>query len=176
LKKVIYIIIILVYTGFIILNTIEIGYVEVGYSGKLFSNYLPFMLMIALVTGLAAFYFFTKVFPKGYSMQRKPIKVLTSLLFLLLAFAITVKVFLFINESIGHQSVISVDGIIAKKWSERQNRRSTNYFLSIRDSLSGKYYEFVIKKYIYDLIGEKGSKIDKEFYRGSLGIIYRYSY
>jgi hypothetical protein len=151
------------------------GYIEIGGNEKIIRNNLLLMILIALAIGGLVSYYFPKIFPKGYAKQNKAGRIFLPILFLILSFAFTVGIFLFANASFGHQTVIKVEGYIEKKWFKR-NRKSNDYFLGLRDTVSGKYYEFQVKENIYDQIGKRGDKVAKDFYKGSLGIIYRYHY
>ena len=175
LKKIIYVAAILFYAGIGIIGAVGNGYTELGGTEKIFKNNLLLVLIIGLSIGILVLYNFAKLFPKAHAKHDRYSKIVLSIFILTLALGITMGNFLFINSSLGNIKPITINGFIEKKWS-RAGRKKSDYYLGLKDSASGKYYEFEVKKNIYYQVGEKGDKISKVFYKGSLGVIYRYSY
>lgn len=150
-------------------------YVELGTNNKLIRNHWLLLLLITLVVGSAISWYFPRVFPKGYSVQKKAGKIAIPVIFFILSFIMTIGLFRVINSSFPKQERISIDGFIVRKWSNT-GRKSNEYFFAVRDLASGKSYEFRVKRNTYDKIGFGGKSFKKEFYKGSLGIIYRNPY
>jgi hypothetical protein len=175
LKKIIYLIAITVYIGVSVLGAYGNDYIETGGSASIVKENPVFVILTALIVGISVFWFFPRVFPKGYSGQNRAGRILLPVTFFILSFAFTIGVLLFINTTIGPQERVRINGVIEKKW-VRGESRSKDYLLGLRDSASGRYYEFKVKKTVYEQIGNVNEKVAKDFYRGSLGVMYRYSY
>ncbi|MDZ4793158.1 MAG: hypothetical protein SGI83_02680 [Bacteroidota bacterium] len=172
MKKAVYLVLILLYAVIGTIGMIGGQYVELGANNKLISTNWPLMLLVTLIVGTTVSYFFTRVYPKGYSVQKKAGKIAIPVIFFLLSFVMTIGVLRVVNTSFPGQEPITVDGFIVRKWSNK-SRKSSEYFLSVRDLTSKKNYEFRIKRKTYEKIGFGGNSFKKEFYKGSLGIIYR---
>lgn len=175
MKKIIYLLAILFYAGVGLLGAAGNGYSELGGTERIIKNNLLLMLSIALLVGALVSFYFPNMFPESYAKQNKGGKIFIAIIFLFLSFVFTVGIFLFANASLGHRSVIPIKGVVEKKWYSRK-QKGRDYYLALRDSVSGAYYEFRVKKGIYYQIGVKGDKVSKDFYKGSLGVIYRYSF
>lgn len=173
--RVIYFLSIFFYAGIGILGAVGHKYFEVDGGNRILNNYLLIISIIALAIGLLVFYYFKILFPKGYAKQNEIIRMLIPLLFVFLAFTMTVNVFKFVNSSLGAQKEITVEGFIEQKWQERGGKKM-DYFIKMKDTVSGFSYAFEIKSNIYDMVGKKGDRISKVFYRGSLGVIYSHEY
>lgn len=175
MRKFIYVSFILLYAVIGIIGMVGGQYVELGANNKLIRTQWPLMLLITLVVGAAISYFFTKVFPKGYSVQKKAGKIAIPVIFFALAFIMTIGVLRVINTNFPGQERISIDGFITRKWSKKA-KKSSEYFIAVRDLTANKLYEFRVKRKTYERIGFGGSSFKKEFYKGPLGIIYRNKY
>ena len=140
------------------------------------SSYGLWVCLVAAVTGILTAYFFPKVFPKGFAIQRKAGKVLIILVLVGIFFPLTIGFFKFANSTIGKQELFTIDGRITNKWIKPGAKRTRIYYLKLRDDTSGDYFEFKVKRKVYDQLGFMGSSVQKDFYRGSLGIIYRRNY
>lgn len=151
------------------------GYTEMGGTKRIIDHNLVLMILIALIVGLLSYYSFIKLFPKGYEKLNVFGRTGIPMVFVVIAFAFTTGFFLFANASFGKRQMVSVNGVIERKWL-KDIGKSNEYYIGIRDTVTEEYYEFVIKKHIYDQLGAVGDGIIKDFYRGSLGVIYRYSY
>ncbi|HEX7847552.1 MAG TPA: hypothetical protein VF476_17250 [Chitinophagaceae bacterium] len=176
MKKIVYLVSIAFYVGVAALGMTGNGYSEVGGSQKILNNNLFLIAAIALGVGSLVAYYFPKIFPKGFVKQSKGGRIFIVIIFFVISFGSTVGIFLFGNASFGHQKLIRVDGYIEKKWFKKKQKGRYDYYIGLRDSISQNYYEFKVKESIYDLVGPVGDKISKDFYRGSLGVIYRYGY
>jgi hypothetical protein len=173
--KFLYVIAILFYGGIGILGLAGNGYMEKGGPDRIVYNNLLLVIFFSIATGLLVTIYFPKYFPKGWALQKRPGRVLIVILFCTLSFAATLGAFMFTNCSFGKQTLVRIDGIINKKWTVGGGKRH-DYFLGIRDSISGTYYEFEVKKHIYQQVGERGNRISRNFYKGYFGIIYRYKF
>ncbi len=175
MRKFIYVSFILLYAVTGIIGMVGGQYVELGANNKLIRNQWLLMLFITLVVGTALSYYFTRVFPKGYSVQKKGGKIAIPIIFFILSFIMTIGVLRVINTSFPTQKRISIDGFIVRKWTNKA-KKSSEYFFAVRDRLSDSTYEFRIKRKTYERIGFGGSSFSKEFYRGPLSIVYRNQY
>ena len=176
MKKIIYLSATLSYAALGIFGSVANAYLETGAFKKLMAACGLWMLLTAAITGFLAAYFFPKVFLKGYGMQRKAGKILVLVILIALSFALTVGVFKFINSHVGKQTLIELEGRITNKWVEKGNKGARSYFLKLRDNATGESFEFKVKRKVYEQLGYMGSSVKKDFYRGSLGIVYRHSY
>jgi hypothetical protein len=176
MKKFIYLTATLAYAALGIFGATGNAYIETGATNKLLKHYGLWVLLAAAITGILTVYFFPKVFPKEFAIQRKAGKVLIMLVLIALFFPLTIGVFKFINAHAGKQELFTIDGRISNKWIKKGAKRTKIYYLSLRDNVSGRDFEFRVKRKAYDQLGFMVSSLKKDFYRGCLGIIYRYRY
>ncbi|MEO7924986.1 MAG: hypothetical protein ABIR30_14995 [Chitinophagaceae bacterium] len=176
MKKIIYLVITLVYTIIGIMGDAVNSYIQKGAGNKLIRTHGVWFFIVSVLVGLLAAYFFTKVYPKAWAQQRKGGKILIPVLLLIFSFALTIGVFKFTNAHLGKQTKVTIKGRIANKWFVKGAKRTRTYYLRLSDSPSGKEYEFRVRRKVYDQLGFMGSTIEKDFFIGSLGIMYRHSY
>ena len=176
MKKIIYLALTLGYAVFGIYGATGNAYMETGANHKLMDSYALWISLTAAVTGILTAYFFPKVFTKEFTIQRKAGKVLIIVVLVALFFPLTIGVFKFANSHLGKRELFTIDGRITNKWIQRGAKRTRIYYATVKDDASGDYYEFKVKRKAYDELGFMGSSFKKDFYRGSLGIIYRRSY
>ncbi len=176
MKKIIYLTITLAYAVIGIYGATGNAYIETGANNKLMHSYGVWLFLVAAVTGILTAYFFPKAFPKAFSIQRKAGKILIIAVLFGLFIPLTIGVFKFVNSHAGKQELFTIDGRISNKWVKTGAKRTKLYYLTLYDNASGEYFEFKVKRKVYEEIGFMGSSINKDFYRGSLGIVYRYRY
>ena len=151
------------------------GYTEKDGDNIILKNYLIPILFIGLVAGILISYSFPRIFPKNYEKITASSRIFYLVFVLILSCCIAGGTFLFINASLGKRSILRIDGLIERKW-WTSSSKSRTYYLGLRDTSTGNYYEFRVRKNIYEQIGETGDRVSKEFRRGSLGVIYRFNY
>ncbi len=173
LNKVVYIVGCTIYSLIAITGAIGSSYFEVGGVDKILNRNWLLIAFLSLLAGSTAYYYFPKVFPKGYYSQKRIGRILLPVLFFSLSFFFTINIFKFINANLGHQRRIEISGKIEKKFSKRGSKGNRSYYLGLQDSASGQYYEFHVKKRVYEDIGEIGDTVRKIFFIGSLGAIYK---
>lgn len=69
-----------------------------------------------------------------------------------------------------------IEGLIEKKWSEKRTKGNRLYYIGLKDTVINKYFEFRVKKNVFNKIGKVGLGIIKEFKTGSLGVYYRVNF
>lgn len=171
MKKLRFISAIVLYGGIGILGLMANAYTEeVSLSGTAERN-LAFLVIAAIVIGGIAFYFFRKIFPKGYAKQNQFAKILILIVFIILSFALN-RAWLQVINVMGKQQTLRIDGYIYAKRIEHSGKTDF-YYVILVDSVTEKKYDFRVKESVFNLIGKHGDRISKEFVIGSLGIIYR---
>lgn len=176
MNKIIYLLAVSCLAGLGILGATRCGYLEAHGAEKLIKQYVAIIFAVALAVSVVAFYFFAGIFKKQYSTYGRVTRFFTPVLFYIISFITTVGIFLFVNFSTGHRELVPINGVVEKKWIEKRKKGKSVCFIAIRDTVSGRHYEFEVKRYIYDKTGEKGASVAKDFYNGSLGLIYRKGY
>ena len=175
MNKIVYIGLVLFYAFIGILGFGGNAYIEHHGTERMLGNNVFLIILVSITLAAVAWHYFKKFFPVGYANENKAGKIIIPILFPVISFVLTTGILLFSNASFGHRETIRINGFIERKWYVHY-RRSTDYFLGLRDSSNHRYYEFEVKKHIYEQVGNKGDKINKLFYKGSLGVIYRYNY
>ena len=175
LKKVIYIVGIAIVSVIGIIGAIGSSYFEVGGGDRILAKYWFLISILSLLIGSTFYYYFPKVFPKGYSKQTRIGRIFLPIAFLCVAFVLLINIFKFINANIGYQHSFIISGTCIKKYSKRGTKGNRSYYLGFRELNTGKYYEFHVKKKVYEETNKIGDTINKVFFRGSLGAIYRNS-
>ncbi|MEO6612858.1 MAG: hypothetical protein ABIT05_10255 [Chitinophagaceae bacterium] len=176
MKKILYLTFTLSYAVIGLVGATGNAYMETKANQKLMSSYGLWLLLVAALTGILTAYFFPKVFPKGFAIQRKAGKILIIVVLVALFFPLTIGVFKFVNAHAGKQELFTIDGRITNKWIKAGAKRTKIYYLKLRDNASGGDFEFKVKRKVYEELGFMGSSFKKDFYRGSLGIVYRHRY
>lgn len=176
MKKIVYISAILIYGAISIFGFAENAYIEVDAGEKLLKSNGVWIALVTIIVGAAVSYYFTKVFSKAWSVQKKAGKIVLPILFVLVSFGATLGIFHFYNSHLGKRTPFIIDGFIVSRWQKSGSRKSKSYFINMRDFASGTSYEFKVKRNVYQQSLLSGGSIKKEFYKGSLGIIYRNSY
>jgi hypothetical protein len=172
MKKLFYFILTLTYTGIGILGLAGNDYMEIGGTKRIINDNLVLIIPIALIVGSLSYYPFINLFPKGHEKLSGFGKKGIPIVFVIISFVFTIGGFLFVNSRFGKRQLVIVNGVIERKWQKRI-RNGNEYYIGIRDTVTGNYYEFVIKRRIYEQTSEVGDKIFKDFYKGSLGVMYR---
>jgi len=132
---------------------------------------MPLLVIAAIIIGGIFFYFFTKIFPKGYTQQNQVARLFIPVVFMILSFALNRAWLQIINE-IGEQQSLILNGHIYAKRIERSGKTNF-YYVVLVDSVTENQYTFKVKKPVYEGLGNNGDIISKKFLIGSLGIIYR---
>ena len=176
LKKVIYIIGIVIVSVIGIIGAIGSSYFEVGGGDKILAKYWFLISILSLMIGGAFYYYFPKVFPKGYSNQKRVGRIFLPIAFLCISFVLMINIFKFINANFGYQHSFIISGICEKRYSKRGKKGNRSYYLGFREFNAGKYYEFHVKKKVYQEFSMIGDTISKVFFKGSLGVVYRNSW
>jgi hypothetical protein len=151
------------------------GYIEIEGEKRIVKA--NWMILFSLGTGVF-FLFYThykKLFQDSYKKISRAWQIFLPVVGIFLSVAVMVGIALFVNSSIGHRPSFLIKGIIERKW-QTHSRKSSSYFIAVKDTASGKSYEFKVYKSFYDIIGERGAGFSKVFDKGSLGVIYRHEY
>jgi hypothetical protein len=149
------------------------GYTEVESKSRFVSNNVVLLVIVAILTGGLFFYFFRKVFPNGYKKQNILGKIGIPLLFCIVAFAMNRGTCFIINTSFGKQRKFEVHGYVVSKYIRRGSKGGRFHYIILSDTVSNKSYTFIVTRNTYNLSGNEGDRVSKEFTIGSLGIIYR---
>ena len=148
------------------------NYIVVG-SGKPSYTELIIELIIAIAAGYTTRYWFKKVFPKGYSMQKRPTKVF---FIPFISFLISLYLILIarksINAMIGKQETVMVEGSVWRKNYVKGNKGGKTYYLYILSVFPSAEYKLRVSRSVYNNTTTP-SHFEKEFRKGCFGIIYR---
>lgn len=148
------------------------------YEADSFNRYLGAELvpriLIAIVFGLLFLKYYQKAYPELYEKRKNRFgfKVFIPILFSLLALLINIGLLLPYNSLFGYDRKIEVKGIVMNKDIRRGSKGKLNYYVSISDTITTQNYFFHVKRKVYEDL-QRNNKIDKEFYVGKLGILYR---
>jgi len=140
-------------------------------------NYLVIGIVLSAIVGFTVFFLFKKLFPEKYAQRRNKVGWVYDYIFPILmamfAFILNSAIPLPFNALLGYDKKIEVHGVIMNNIINHQgNRGGTTYFLSISDTVTNEHYYFRVKKNV-SLKYQPHDTINKEFYLGKLGIIYR---
>ncbi len=171
MKKVWFLAALFLYSCIGILGLMGSAYTEVESLSKSINGKIFFLIILSVLLGISFFYFFTKVFPKGYMKQIKFVKVLLPVIFIAISFGLN-RGWVKMLNTIGYQKKLVIAGTIRGKKIERSGKTNF-YYLRISDDLSGREYKFQVWKSVFQEVGNEGNNFNKEFLLGSLGIIYR---
>jgi hypothetical protein len=139
---------------------------------QLFRQYWVFQLLLTLSIGLIMHHYVPRIFTRFWESLQVWRKVVLAVGVIFLIFIFTMGIFKFINVSVGRVE-LPVKGYVYRKWKVR-HRKSTDYYLVVRDTASHKQYEFEVKKQVYELAGNPGEAYSNTFYRGCFGVVYRH--
>jgi hypothetical protein len=158
------------YVLFAIIGARDAAYLDVETERNVFHGRLVLLILIALVTGLVFFFWFLRIFPKGWAQQKRIGKIFLPLIFPFLAFILGKQVMIFVNNYIGSQKAVSITGRVAGKYTEKR-RRGYDYFLLVMDTVRVKEHMLKVSAEAYE--ATLNGHFNKQFKIGSLGIIYR---
>ncbi|WP_276501477.1 hypothetical protein [Terrimonas pollutisoli] len=171
MKRLIFLVIVLLYVAGAILGLMGNAYTEVNTLQKSIANQMVFLIGTSVLIGIACFYGFKMAFPKGYANQNGIAKTLILILFLILSFAFNRGWVQTIN-TVGQKERLIIDGVILSKETEKSGK-TRFYYLEVGDKQSGKRYRFRVWESVFNSIGNTGDKLYQEFLIGTMGIIYK---
>jgi len=173
IRKIIFVGSILLYAGISLIGGTRNAYLEYGGPGRMISHHFFLILLVAILTGLPVAYFFPRVFPRAYAIQRKAGRIALICIFFVMAFGVAISFFLLLNSSVGKQRTFHIEGVLVEKWKKVGAKGSRSYFARVNDLATGKEYTFRIKAKVYRQLGLNGGFFSKDFVEGSFGVIYR---
>lgn len=145
-------------------------YIETGSKDVALMKNLVWLIIIALVMGVAYFIFFKKAFPRGYQVQNNFGKVAIPILFCVVSFFLNRGV-LFLVNSFYNKGKMIIAGQVTKKYYERGSKGGKTYYMIVSGD-NNVEYKFVTSKKVYNQSAGPHELFDKEFFIGWFGIIY----
>jgi hypothetical protein len=137
-------------------------------------KHLAICLLLAGITGMLGFMSFKKIFAAWYEKKRKRygFDYYFPALTVLFMFVVNTGIIIAINSVFGYDKKIEVHGIIANTSTTYEGRNGMLYYVTIDDTVTHKRYWMRVKKNVF-LQSKQNNTINKEFYLGKLGIMYR---
>lgn len=135
---------------------------------------LAICLLLAGIIGMLVFMSFKNIFPELYEKKRKRYGLNYYLpgLTVLFMFVINTGIMIAFNSLFGYEKKIDVHGIVANTSTKYEGRNGMIYYVTIDDTVTHKRYWMRVKKKVF-LQSKQNTTINKEFFLGRLGILYR---
>ena len=150
------------------------GYVHVDGLDYYYYQHNGVIWIISIILGAGLSYWSYDVMKDRFEDQNGKwrLKIITTVLGILFFYAQRQPLIALYNRS-GITKTYMLHGIVMNK-RILENRRRTNhfYYVSISDTISTKNFYFAVSDYVFHTV-KIGDQVNKEFYRGKLGILFR---
>jgi hypothetical protein len=135
-----------------------------------FNRNIILLLGISLLLAAIYFYLFVKLFPKGWSVQRKAGKVLIPIVFFLVAIGVSRGILLSLNQWLPAKTTEHYEGRVMWHEMKKTTKGVRSYFITLF-TLGQPNREIEVRGRIFDQYGP-GSQFKTTFYTGALGVTY----
>ena len=137
-------------------------------------QHLAICLLLAGITGMLVYLSFKKIFAAWYEQKRKRygLDYYFPAFTVLFMFVVNTGIIVAFNSVFGYKKKIEVHGIIANTSTTYEGKGGMLYYVTIDDTVTHKRFWMRVKKNVF-IQSKQNNVINKEFYLGRLGIMYR---
>jgi hypothetical protein len=130
-------------------------------------------IIVSVIIGLIFFSFYKTLFPAHYEKKKRiGVDYFAPGLVILLALVLNTGILLPLNSIFGYNEKIMIHGIITNKGIMPRSMGDNVYYVNISDTIKKARYYLRVKQNVYTK-AKQNDVINKEFYIGKLGIVYR---